>query len=143
MRLQKNLALLGFGTSAIFGLTGCGSSLADSCEDFHAFDQEYVAEIDRAMSTATRPEASEDDKAAAQELVQEARLDFEEIVADAQDEEFLASADEIPPTYALYEQFIEPDMTQDDQMEILQSGDMQDGLEAQAELTKLCDAEIN
>ena len=143
MRLQKKFAMLGIATSAIFGLTGCGSSLADSCAEFAAFDQEYVAEVDRALSTATQPEATAEDKAKAQELVQEARLDFEEIVADAEDEDFVASAGSIPPTYALYEQFVEPDVTQEEQMEMLQTQDMQDGLKAQAALTQLCDAQSN
>ena len=75
--------------------------------------------------------------------MQEARLDFEEIVADAEDEDFVASAGSIPPTYALYEQFIEPDVTQEEQMEMLQTQDMQDGLKAQAALTELCDAQSN
>lgn len=143
MRVQKKLAVMGIGAAAIFGLTGCGTSLADSCEDFYEFDQEYAAEIDRVMSTATSPDATDEDKAKAQDFVQEAREDFEEIVADAEDEEFLSSAGEIPPTYALFERFVEPDMTQEDQMELLQTGGMQSGLEAEAELIELCDAEIN
>src|SRR5699024_12517058 len=115
MRVQKKLAVMSIGAAAIFGLTGCGTSLADSCEDFYEFDQEYATEIDRVMSTATSPDASDEDKAKAQDFVQEAREAFEEIVADADDEELLSSAGDTRATYALFQRVVEPDMTQEDQ----------------------------
>lgn len=143
MRFRKKLGMLGIASAGIFGLTGCGSALADSCEEFYEFDQEYASEIEQVMSTATSPDSSDEDKTDAQEFMQEARGDFEEVVAEAEDEEFLSSAEKVLPTYEIFEQLVEPGMTPQEQMELLQTGDMQSGLEAESQLIELCDAEIN
>lgn len=59
MRLRKNLALIDVATTGIFGLSACGSSMADSREDYYELDQEYVSQIQKVMATATSPDAIE------------------------------------------------------------------------------------
>ena len=123
--------------------TADSSSLNATCEAYWDFDQEFAPEVEKVMTEATDPESSDEERAAAHDDMLEARDVFNQILADAEDEEFIELAEETLPTFDLFASLTDPDLSDDEKNELFEETDVDSAIEAEEELIDLCNAELN
>jgi len=118
-------------------------SLTAACDDYYDFDQEYADEIEQVMSTASDPNASDADRTEAHEFTQDARADFEALLDAAENDEFIAAAEQTVPTLELFEQLADPDLSNDEKTALFEANDMDAGVQAEIALVDLCTTAFN
>lgn len=144
MRLRRNFAMVAVASAGMLALVGCGgSSLAQDCDVYYDFDQEYSAQIQEAMTVSMGPDASEEELAETQELAQNATSDFQTVVAEASDDEFIATAEQTLPSFELIETLADPEVADAEKMQLAQSPELQEAVEAESQLIEMCNAELN
>src|SRR5699024_9993334 len=110
------------------------SSLNATCEYYWEFDQEFAPGIENVMMTAMDPNASDEERTQAHDEMVRAREEFNQILADAED---------TAPTFDLFVSVTDPDMSEDEKNELVESSDIDSAIEAEEELIDLCNAELN
>lgn len=119
------------------------SSLNATCESYWEFDQEFAPGIENVMMTAMDPNASDEERTEAHDEMVRAREEFNQILADAEDQEFIDLAEDTVPTFDLFVSVTDPDLSEDEKNELVESSDIDSAIEAEEELIDLCNAELN
>src|SRR5699024_1734148 len=119
------------------------STLNATCESYWEFDQEFAPEVEDVMMVAMDPDASDEERTEAHEEMVEAREAFDQILADAQDQEFIDLAEDTLPTFDLFASLTDPDLSEDEKAELIEDSDIDSAIDAEEELIDLCNAELN
>lgn len=117
-------------------------SLLSTCQDYAAFDREFVAEIEGIMTLAANPDASEQEMAEANEQMQGLRSEFEGIIAEAENQDFVQNAEKTLESIKIFEQMTEPGLSMSEKDQLSSDPAMQTGVEAEEQLVQMCNTEL-
>lgn len=117
-------------------------TLLSTCQDYAAFDREFVAEIEGIMTLAANPDASEQEMAEANEEMQGLRSEFEGIIAEAENQDFVQNAEKTLESIKIFEQMTEPGLSMSEKDQLSSDPAMQTGVEAEEQLVQMCNAEL-
>src|SRR5699024_1989228 len=95
------------------------------------------------MMTAMDPNASDEERTQAHNEMDRAREEFNQILADAEDQEFIDLAEDTVPTFDLFVSVTDPDLSEDEKNELVENNDIDREIVAEEELIELCKAELN
>jgi len=142
MRLRQPFALVGLAAAAGFALTGCtGNALADSCQDYYEFEQEYGPQMQEAMGTTTAAEASDEEMQEVGAVMEDAGAYYREMVDNSDDEAFVAEAEKSMQMFDLFDVLVDPDVSNEEKMETAQSADFNEAIEAEQNIVQMCNEE--
>ena len=117
-------------------------SLLSTCQDYAAFDREFVAEIEGIMTLAANPDASEQEMAEANDQMQGLRSEFEGIIAEAENQDFVQNAEKTLESIKIFEQMTEPGLSMSEKDQLSSDPAMQTGVEAEEQLVQMCNTEL-
>lgn len=121
---------------------GGDDSLLATCQDYAEFDRGLVADIENIMALAADPEASEDEMAEAHGQMEDFRSEFEGIISEAENQEFIQNAEKTLESLKIFEQMTEPSASMSEKDQLSSDPAMQEGVEAEEQLVQMCNSEI-
>lgn len=137
---ETEAATEGFGTEE--SDTSGDDSLLATCQDYAAFDRGFVADVENIMTLAADPEASEEEMAAAHGQMEDFRSEFEGIIAEAENQEFIDNAEKTLESLKIFEQMTEPGASMSEKDALSSDPAMQEGVAAEEQLVQLCNTEL-
>lgn len=117
-------------------------SLLGTCQDYAAFDRGFVAEIEGIMTLAASPDTSEQEMTEANDQMQEFQSEFEGIIAEAENQEFVQNAEKTLESIKIFEQMTDPSASMTEREQLSQDPAMQTGIEAEDQLVQMCNTEL-
>ena len=113
-----------------------------TCQDYAEFDRGLVADIENIMALAADPEASEDEMAEAHGQMEDFRSEFEGIISEAENQEFIQNAEKTLESLKIFEQMTEPSASMSEKDQLSSDPAMQEGVEAEEQLVQMCNSEL-